>query len=299
MRSAVLGMVLLCGIAQGAEPKNTADENRDASPLGGLFDAATKVLSGGKGAAKEKSDDDTTENESLVDLLDTATDGIKKVLDGADNTLPALDPADARKYGDSHRKTAIEEYGVITDKHTIALILPLWNDVATAAKEPPKTLTLTLLNDPENNAYAFVGRNIAVNQGFLDFAKSCSHTKDVIRFALAHELGHIVKGHTESMFRRMHAADKIASGASAAPAMVELLIKQTPINQASEREADCFAYTLHKDNGWSLTGGKELFEKFAKMQADREEDHGASCLFSSHPDHARRIKLLETGTGCR
>ncbi len=81
--------------------------------------------------------------------------------------------------------------------------------------------------------------------------------------------------------------------------MVELLIKQTPINQASEREADCFAYTLHKDNGWSLAGGKELFEKFAKMQADREEDHGVSCLFSSHPDHARRIKLLETGTGCR
>ena len=49
----------------------------------------------------------------------------------------------------------------------------------------------------------------------------------------------------------------------------------------------------------TFSGDKELFEKFAKMQADREEDHGASCLFSSHPDHARRIKLLETGTGCR
>ena len=295
---AVVAAILLCGIAGGAEPKKTADDTRGQSPLGGLFDAATQVLSGGKDADKEKSDDDTTGNDGLVDLLDSATDGIKKVLDTADNALPSLDPSTAREYGASYRKTSIEKHGVIKDKPTIAIIVPLWNDVVKAAKEPPETLTLTLLDDPENNAYAFVGRNITVNRGFLDFAKSCAHTKDVIRFALAHELGHIVKGHTDGMFRRMHAADKIVSGASVAPAMIESVIKQTPINHAMEREADCFAYAIHKDNGWSPEGGKELFSRLAKMQSKPGKEDGLSCLFSSHPDSVRRIKLLETGTGC-
>jgi predicted Zn-dependent protease len=258
-----------------------------------LFGAAKKVVDGAARVAA-----DGTDEAEIKSLIETTADGVRAGLAVADEALPPLNPKDAKAFGDSFRQSLLAEHKPIADRKTKDLIMPIWTAVLRASKQPDDSVTLTLLEDKENNAFAFVGRNIVVNRGFVAFASECTHAKEVIRFTLAHELGHIVHGHTDSLFRRMMAADKVVHGGGVAPLVVETIIRQTPISQAAERQADCFARRLHIDNGWSLEGGKEFFTRVQSMSARSDSGMAIDSLFGSHPNEKRRLELLENGVGC-
>jgi len=281
---------------QGKKPQAPSEPDNQ-NPLGDLFGAATKVLTDVTKSARPSGD--ALDATPLDAIIRTAGDGIDAALAQVDDRLPQLDPEVARKYGNDFRKATISQYGIVSDKRLVGLVVKLWEQVVRAANEKPASLTLTIVEDRENNAYAFVGRNIVVNRGFIDFAQSCVHTDDMIRFALAHELAHIVLHHTDRAFQRKHAAEAIVPGSGFAPAMIEQLVKQTPINQASERAADCFAFRVLTAGKWSLKGGQELFTQMLKLQGPTAADKGLNCLFASHPDEKQRIKMLDDGAGCR
>lgn len=268
-------------------------DDHPPGPLDAFLGAARRVV----GQASRLANGPSSEA-SIDDLVDAAADAARTGLAAADEVLPPLKPDEAKKFGDTFRDSLLSTRKRIADRRTIDLVNRAWAEILKASKTPAESVTLTLVEAPEINAYAFVGRNIVVNRGFIKFASDCERTHDVIRFALAHELGHIICGHTDTLFRRMVAADKIVSGASLGPAIVEAIIKQTPINQASEREADCFARTLHLENGWSLEGGKEFLARVRAMSDRPESGKAIASLFASHPDENRRLELLESGEGC-
>jgi hypothetical protein len=278
-------------IAQEERP-NGRDPQAE-SRLGVLFGAAKTLAEGAARVAADGADEGEVKK-----LIETAADGVRAGLAVADEALPPLNPKDAKEFGDSFRESLLAEHKPIADRKTKDLIMPIWTAVLQASKQPADSVTLTLLEDKENNAFAFVGRNIVVNRGFVAFASECAHTKDVIRFTLAHELGHIVHGHTDTLFRRMMAADKVVPGGGVAPLVVETIIRQTPISQAAEREADCFARSLHIANGWSLDGGKEFFTRVQSMKARSDSGMAIDSLFGSHPDEKRRLESVESGDGC-
>lgn len=278
--------------ATPARPKN--DLPHDASdPLGSLFGTALRVVDKAAQVAADGADE-----KSLQDLIETSADGIRAGLDVADDVLPPLDSNVAKSFGDTFRDSVLASHKRITDQDAVDLVIPIWTEVMVASGERPGSVTITLVEDPEMNAFAFVGRNVVVNRGFIDFARKCTRTKDVIRFTLAHELGHIVCGHTDALFRRLAAADKIAPGAGVAPVIVESIVKQTPISQAAEREADCFARKLHVANNWSLDGAKEFFARVQQISGRPSSGVAIESLFGSHPDEKRRLELLENGSGC-
>lgn len=262
-------------------------------PLGALLGTARRVAEQASRTAAGDVDD-----KSVQELIDAAADGVRAGLAIADEKLPPLDTKTAKAFGDTFRESLLASHKRITDRKTIGLVMPIWDEVIQASKMPLNSVTLTLVEDPEINAFAFVGKNVVINRGFISFAAECARTREVIRFALAHELGHIACGHTDTLFRRMAVADTIAPGASLGPEIVEMVIKQTPINQSSEREADCFAREMHVEKGWSLDGGKEFLTRVQSMAERPTSGAALESLFASHPDEKRRLELLESGTGC-
>jgi predicted Zn-dependent protease len=274
-------------------PKRQPEETHSTDPLGSLFGAALRVADEAARVATSGADE-----KSLQGFIEAAADGVRSGLDVADEAFPPLDPDVARKFGDDFRKSVISTHGRIKDKRAIDLVMPIWDEVVHASSEQPSSLTITLVEDSAINAFAFVGRNVVVNRGFVDFASECSRPKDVIRFTLAHELGHVVCGHTDTVFRRMVAAEQIIPGASVAPVIIESIVKQTPISQSAEREADCFARRMHLANNWSLEGGREFFTRVQGMAGRPSSGVAIESLFGSHPEEGRRLELLETGSGC-
>jgi predicted Zn-dependent protease len=279
------------GASDDAQQGN--EEAPEGGPLGALFGVAKRVAEQASRTAAGNLDDT-----SIQELIDTAADGVRNGLSVADDALPPLDEKTAQSFGDKFRKTLLSSHKRITDKRTISLVMPIWEEVIRASTLPANSVTITLIEDSEINAFAFVGKNVVMNRGFITFATKCTRTHEVIRFALAHELGHIACGHTDTLFRRMQAADKITPGASLGPEIVEMVIKQTPINQASEREADCFAREMHAEKGWSLEGGKEFLTRVQSMGERPASGVAIESLFASHPDEKRRLELLESGAGC-
>jgi predicted Zn-dependent protease len=284
-------------IPSGADRPGKPDRDTKAAetddPIGSLFGAALRVADKAATVATSGADE-----KSLQGFIEAAADGVRTGLDVADETLPPLDPGIARKFGDDFRSSVVSDHGRIVDRQPIELLMPIWDEVVRASREQPGSLTITLVEDPAINAFAFVGRNVVVNRGFIEFATGCSRPKDVIRFTLAHELGHIVCGHTDTLFRRVVAAEQVVPGAGVAPAIIESIVKQTPISQAAEREADCFARRMHLANGWSLEGGREFFTRVQRMSGRPTSGVAIESLFGSHPDESRRLDLLATGSGC-
>lgn len=265
----------------------------ESGPLGALLGATKRIAEQASRTAAGNVHD-----RSVQELIDSAADGVRAGLAIADDKLPPLDAKTAKAFGVTFRESLLASHKRITDRETIGLVMPIWEEVIQASTMPANSVTLTLVEDPEINAFAFVGKNVVVNRGFITFAAECARTREIVRFALAHELGHIACGHTDTLFRRMAAADRIAPGASLGPEIIEMVIKQTPINQSSEREADCFARQMHLEKGWSLDGGKEFLTR-VQLMAERPA-YGAAIvsLFASHPDEKRRLELLESGDGC-
>jgi len=275
------------------EEGQSNQDAEDSGLLGALFGVATRVA---EQATRSAGGD--VDGAALQDVIEIAADGVRLGLSTVDHTLPPLDPKAAQAFGDTFRESILKSHKRIADQQTIRFVMPIWEEVMRSSKMPAGSVTITLVEDPEINAFAFVGKNVVVNRGFIKFAAECDKTREVIRFALAHELGHIASGHTDTLFRRMMAADKIAPGASVGPSIVEAVIKHTPINQASEREADCFARKMHLENGWSLEGGKEFLTRVQSMAERPVSSTAIESLFASHPDEKRRLELLESGEGC-
>lgn len=277
-----------------AAGQSQKDGKQDINPLGLLFGTARVVVEeAGKVATSRDGDD------SPAAAIEKVADAIRNGLSTADSMLPPLDPKLAKQFGDSFRQTVLKDHRRTTDRKMINFVIPIWREVVRASHIPQQQLTITLVEDPEVNAFAFVGKNVVVNRGLVKFANDCAQPGEILRFMLAHELGHIVHQHTDVLFRRMVAADQIIPGARVAPAVVQMLVKQTPINQSAEREADCYARKIHLQEGWSLDGGKEFFERILQLQKPASSGGAIDSLFASHPDNRRRLELLESGDGCQ
>jgi Zn-dependent protease with chaperone function len=99
-------------------------------------------------------------------------------------------------------------------------------------------------------------------------------------------------------FRRDLMAGTLVPGAPFVGEQINIAIKNSPFNQADEEAADCFAVDIHRKKRWSIRGGVRFFKKISTREESEDGDSDATVLdglFSSHPDHERRIDLLNNG----
>lgn len=273
----------------------SADEGvaKDAGdPLGNSSPPAAK-----SGSKNERKGDQgrRVRSESPLGVI---TDVTKSAVGMIDEALPELPPEKARELGDKHLRAVLEEHRACKDTTRTTRVRRLADDVIRAAGRSPRDFTLTVVEDEENNAYAFVGNNIVVNTGFLNYAAT---DDDMIVFVLAHELGHIIEGHVELPFRRMLVTEGLAGLGAVADDAIVTILKNSPYNQAQEEDADCFAVKLLGRMGKSTAGGVRFFRKRAGDGAAEKgrDEMTVPDLFSSHPDDERRIELLTGGCESR
>jgi hypothetical protein len=227
------------------------------------------------------------------------TGGVAELVRDAVDTaipLPPLPPETAKELGDELRNDVLTKHRVARDKAVSKKILLIANSVLVAAGNKPEDYRVTVVEDDAVQAYAFVGDNIIVNTGFLDFA---GRDDDMIRFVIAHEIGHLVKGHVEKPFRRELLAGRLVPGVQQVGDTLNTVLKNSPYNQADEEEADCFAVEIHRKKKWSLEGGVRFFKRI-RDEESRSNDKDAATgtidvMFSSHPDHERRIEMITNG----
>ena len=153
------------------------------------------------------------------------------------------------------------------------------------------------LNSPEPNAFALPGGFLFVSRSLLEL---CEYDDEEIAFVLAHEMGHVVRGHS---FNRLMTSEvvKILSrggalrGAFKGPLkpMVARLVNQLVTQGYSRRqefEADHFAARLTQAAGYDPQASLRLFDRLKPLAAEPEN---LAAYFSSHPPFSERIRKLQ------
>lgn len=93
---------------------------------------------------------------------------------------------------------------LIHDTETEKLLTELIQPLATAAKIPDGRLKIHIVDDDDFNAFVSGGEDVYVYTGLLRQIK----TPDAFQAVVAHEMGHMLGGHTAQMADRMSAEIK-------------------------------------------------------------------------------------------
>jgi Zn-dependent protease with chaperone function len=229
--------------------------------------------------------------------------------------LPELTAKERKELGDRHREQVLKEHRPVRDEKVQTRIRKIVDGLLKADGRKTKDFTVNVVQDSVNNAYAFVGGNIIVNEGFLAFAGT---DDEMIHYVLGHEIGHVVKGHVDMPFRRQKMAGGLPGGSMAADA-VSAVLANSAYSQGQEEDADCFSVELLRKMRISTAGGVRFFNRLNQQGGGKGPDDGkdedakeeppaddesaddggraVGALFGSHPDHDRRIELLTNGCG--
>ena len=90
---------------------------------------------------------------------------------------------------------AAQDVGILRDSETERLLKDMVNPLVEAAGMPKDAVDVVILNDPSINAQTAGGQVIYINSGLINAADNANEVQGV----MAHELGHIVGGHSISI----------------------------------------------------------------------------------------------------
>ena len=146
----------------------------------------------------------------------------------------------------------------------------------------------------EPNAFALPGGFIFVTHSLMEL---CQFKHDEVAFILAHEMGHVIRGHAMS---RIISNSAIATASRAAPVRgilsgwlrkVGVQFLENAYSQDMESEADKLGIHLVAAAGYDPQACMRLLSRLAKLNQDKEKfDLGG--YFSSHPPFDVRIRNM-------
>ena len=254
-----------------------------------------------KSPKKKNSPKTEDEDEDDIDIAGGALKKTKRLITDLGHTietevvpLPELPPKTAKKIGSTLLEDVYSKHRPTRDRSLQVRIRSIADEIFRAAEKQPQEYTVTVVEDDDIQAYAFVGGNVIINTGFIDFA---ADDVEMIRFVLAHEIGHLVLGHVDMQFRRQLLLGPLVPVPTAD--ILNIILAKSAYNQDFEEEADCYAVDIHRKKSWSIKGGIRFFRKLHEQDLPSDDTDAAvgpvSDLFSSHPDSERRIELLNDG----
>jgi predicted Zn-dependent protease len=205
------------------------------------------------------------------------------------------------------QQAAAQEISILRDSETEKLLKDLVNPLVVAAGMPKNSVDVVILNDSSVNAQTAGGQVIYVNSGLINYADNANQVQGV----LAHELGHIVGGHSIGIEQGMNRAAKISvlslllgiaaavAGAGEA-AMAAMSMGQQAaygslmsFSRAQEESADAAGSTYLSKAGISGRGSLDFFGKLQNLEFRYGYPHDEDAAFaSSHPMTSDRIATL-------
>jgi predicted Zn-dependent protease len=195
---------------------------------------------------------------------------------------------------------------VLRDSETELLFKDMSAPLIKAAGLDPRNVQVTLLNDPEINAFVDRGQIVYIQSGLLLAADNANQVQGVI----AHELGHVVGGHSIRMQDGMKTATgitvatmilgalAIAAGAGDAGMGVMMAGQQAAMGKFLEftrtQEATADAAAVKFMHGAGVSG-KGLLDFFAKLQNQeyRIGVYSKDSYDRTHPLSSERIQALD------
>ena len=197
---------------------------------------------------------------------------------------------------------------VLRDSETELLFRDVSRPLIKAGGLDPNSVEVVLLNDPEINAFVDRGQTVYIQSGLLMAADNVNELQGVI----AHELGHVVGGHSIRLQQGVNVATgitvatmilgalAIAAGAGDAAMGVMMAGQQAALGKflaftrTQEATADASAMKYLHAAGIS---GKGMLQFFAKLQNQeyRLAIYAKDSYDRTHPLSSERIQALRQG----
>ena len=192
-----------------------------------------------------------------------------------------------------------EQLGVLTqsmDPKRSEWIDQMGDALAARVLNKHRKFSFIIADMDEPNAFALPGGFIFLGRSLLDL---CKWDRDEVAFVMAHEMGHVVKGH--SIDRIMNNA-AISAASRALPAAGVLVgwiksagvkVLQSAYSQDNEFEADHFALRVVAAAGLSPRGGVRLMERLKEFSKSPVETALGEYL-TTHPPFDERIARMNS-----
>ena len=161
----------------------------------------------------------------------------------------------------------------------------------TAWINSPHRFTCAVLRSSEINAFVLPGGFIFLTDAIVEH---CERNEDELAFIIAHEMGHVVKGHAFDRMIADHSIQVISKWLrvggllQAAAKQATLKFLSTQYSRDNEHEADNFGIRLTMAAGYGSKGALRIFER---LKAFEEPD--IPEYFSTHPSFNSRIAQIK------
>lgn len=156
--------------------------------------------------------------------------------------------------------------------------------------------------DSKPNAYAVAGGFVFVTTGMLDL---CHRNRDEMAFVLAHEMAHIIRGHSIERLMSSTAFSTLAKrlpGRGAVGSWVRstgLKLLESAYSQQNETVADQLGTRLGQASGYDTDGAVTLMRRLGEM-CSGDDRSVLGVYFSTHPPFDERIaNIKETIAGIK
>ena len=155
----------------------------------------------------------------------------------------------------------------------------------------PHRFTCTVLRSSDVNAFVLPGGYIFLTDAIVKF---CERNEDQLAFIIAHEMGHVVKGHAFDRMIAEHSIQVISKWLrvggllQGAAKQATLKFLKTQYSRDNENEADDFGIRLAKVAGHDPKGAVRMFERLKELGESDIPDY-----FSTHPSFNSRIVQIK------
>ncbi|MHC4265961.1 MAG: M48 family metalloprotease [Planctomycetota bacterium] len=179
------------------------------------------------------------------------------------------------------------------ESESVELISNLGHRLSRCVANKEHKFSFAVYRAKEPNAFALPGGFVFISNSLM---KHCQMNKDELAFVLAHEMGHVIRGHA---IERLASNSAISIAAGALPARSTLagwLVKvgvnffEKAYSRERELQADDFGARLAVAAGFNDNGCYKLLSQLGQLGRTESE---IGKYFSTHPDSDERIRNIK------
>ncbi|MFN4249140.1 MAG: M48 family metallopeptidase [Flavipsychrobacter sp.] len=183
------------------------------------------------------------------------------------------------------------EKNEMNDARSVQIIQDLKNRLCLANNIDTAEIQIHLFKDLEVNAFAIPGGHIIVNSALVTYCDSA----DMLAGVVAHEIGHIERGHIAKRFAREIGLSMVMMiGGDNLGLIKEIIHRLTSgkFDRGQESDADAVAVVYVQKAGIDPLPLAGFFNKMAELNGSMSD---AMEWISTHPDSKERAKKILSG----
>lgn len=189
-------------------------------------------------------------------------------------------------YGEACARIFEQQFSGSAPHRDQAMVEDIGAKLAAAVNDPRRTFRFTAVASPAANAYALPGGFIFITQPLLDL---CGRNRDETALFLAHEIGHVKRGHAKNLMAANAFFHAVASRMPAAGRMLREVAGKG-YSRSLELEADAEAARLTAAAGFDASAAISALGRLRQVAPDL---NGLAEYLSSHPPVQERIDALK------